>query len=85
MIIEPSFTLVNIMPRIIFPTSARTKFAEDHIHPSKIISSQVREAQANCTNDLLDEPSQAPKQKTNLPFNLLTQKEFILNIIFVHR
>jgi hypothetical protein len=47
MIIEPSFTLVNIMPRIIFPTSARTKFAEDHIHPSKIISSQVREAQAN--------------------------------------
>jgi hypothetical protein len=34
MIIEPSFTLVNIMPRIIFPTSTRTKFAEDnHISP----------------------------------------------------
>jgi hypothetical protein len=34
MIIEPSFTLVNIMPRIIFPTSRRTKFAEDnHISP----------------------------------------------------
>ena len=34
MIVEPSFTLVNIMPRIIFPTSTRTKFAEDnHISP----------------------------------------------------
>ena len=33
MIIEPSFTLVNIMPRIIFPTSTRTKFAEYHAPP----------------------------------------------------
>jgi hypothetical protein len=37
MIIEPSFTLVNIMPRIIFPTSTRTKFAEDnHISPPNL-------------------------------------------------
>jgi hypothetical protein len=37
MIIEPSFTLVNIMPRIIFPTSTRTKFAKDnHISPPNL-------------------------------------------------
>lgn len=42
MIVEPSFTLVNIMPRIIFPASARTKFAENNHYPvpQKIISFQ---------------------------------------------